>query len=94
MQPGIVVGRDSADRRFDREEELTRRLADRDLDLIVWGESSVGFDLDDRPDLARRLTALSRGDRRGHPGQRGRAALRQARHLQEFGARRPRRPDR
>lgn len=60
VQPGIVAGRDSADRRFDREEELTRRLADRDLDLIVWGESSVGFDLDDRPDLARRLAALSR----------------------------------
>ncbi|MGW7281248.1 apolipoprotein N-acyltransferase [Streptomyces sp. NPDC054844] len=60
VQPGIVVGRDSADRRFDREEELTRRLADRDLDLVVWGESSVGFDLDDRPDLARRLTTLSR----------------------------------
>ncbi|CAM5551731.1 hypothetical protein STENM327S_03589 [Streptomyces tendae] len=29
------------------------------------------------------------GDRGGHPGQRGRAALRQTRHLQEFGARRP-----
>jgi apolipoprotein N-acyltransferase len=27
---------------------------------VVWGESSVGFDLDDRPDLARRVAALSR----------------------------------
>ncbi|MBU6529974.1 apolipoprotein N-acyltransferase [Streptomyces mayonensis] len=60
VQPGVVSGADSADRRFDREERLTRRLADRDLDLIVWGESSVGFDLDERPDLARRLAALSR----------------------------------
>ncbi|MER7192194.1 apolipoprotein N-acyltransferase [Streptomyces flaveolus] len=60
VQPGVVAGRDSADRRFDREEQLTRGLADRGADLIVWGESSVGFDLDDRPDLARRLAALSR----------------------------------
>ncbi|GHB26837.1 apolipoprotein N-acyltransferase [Streptomyces viridiviolaceus] len=60
VQPGVVAGRDSADRRFDREEQLTRRLAGRDVDLVVWGESSVGFDLDDRPDLARRLAALSR----------------------------------
>ncbi|CAM5389423.1 Apolipoprotein N-acyltransferase [Streptomyces tendae] len=60
VQPGVVAGADSADRRFDREERLTRRLADRDLDLIVWGESSVGFDLEERPDLARRLAALSR----------------------------------
>ncbi|MEV5813734.1 apolipoprotein N-acyltransferase [Streptomyces mutabilis] len=60
VQPGVVAGADSAERRFDREEQLTRRLADRELDLIVWGESSVGFDLDDRPDLAGRLAALSR----------------------------------
>ncbi|MEU3900884.1 apolipoprotein N-acyltransferase [Streptomyces sp. NPDC045251] len=60
VQPGVVAGADSADRRFDREEELTRGLAGRDLDLIVWGESSVGFDLDDRPDLSRRLAALAR----------------------------------
>ncbi|MFJ3673184.1 apolipoprotein N-acyltransferase [Streptomyces sp. NPDC090106] len=61
VQPGVVDGVDSGDRRFDREEELTRRLAGRDVDLIVWGESSVGFDLGDRPDLANRLAALSRG---------------------------------
>ncbi|AJP00986.1 acyltransferase [Streptomyces cyaneogriseus subsp. noncyanogenus] len=60
VQPGVVAGAHSPDRRFDREEELTRRLAGRGVDLIVWGESSVGFDLDERPDLARRLTALSR----------------------------------
>ncbi|GAA3501467.1 apolipoprotein N-acyltransferase [Streptomyces prasinosporus] len=60
VQPGVVSGPDSADRRFDREERLTRELAGRDVDLVVWGESSVGFDLGDRPDLARRLAALSR----------------------------------
>ncbi|MFH8902438.1 apolipoprotein N-acyltransferase [Streptomyces coeruleorubidus] len=60
VQPGVVGGPDSADRRFAREEQLTRRLAGQDLDLIVWGESSVGFDLGDRPDLARRLADLSR----------------------------------
>ncbi|MFE1251142.1 apolipoprotein N-acyltransferase [Streptomyces sp. NPDC058735] len=60
VQPGVVDGPRSADRRFAREEQLTRQLAGRDLDLIVWGESSVGFDLGDRPDLARRLADLSR----------------------------------
>ncbi|MGW0613860.1 apolipoprotein N-acyltransferase [Streptomyces sp. NPDC002788] len=60
VQPGVIGGPDSAERRFDREEQLTRRLAGQDADLIVWGESSVGFDLDDRPDLARRLADLSR----------------------------------
>ncbi|MGI5396097.1 apolipoprotein N-acyltransferase [Streptomyces sp. CA-251251] len=60
VQPGVVAGANSADRRFDREEQLTRGLTGRDPDLVVWGESSVGFDLDARPDLARRLAALSR----------------------------------
>ncbi|MGC5041263.1 apolipoprotein N-acyltransferase [Streptomyces sp. DT190] len=60
VQPGVIGGPDSGDRRFDREEQLTRGLAGRGVDLIVWGESSVGFDLGDRPDLARRLADLSR----------------------------------
>ncbi|MEU6594886.1 apolipoprotein N-acyltransferase [Streptomyces sp. NPDC046881] len=60
VQPGIVAGQDSGDKRFAVEERLTRRLAGQGVDLVVWGESSVGFDLDDRPDLARRLAALSR----------------------------------
>ncbi|WP_338776272.1 apolipoprotein N-acyltransferase [Streptomyces sp. DG1A-41] len=60
VQPGVVGGPDSGDRRFAREEQLTRRLAGQDVDLIVWGESSVGFDLGDRPDFARRLADLSR----------------------------------
>ncbi|WP_405610080.1 apolipoprotein N-acyltransferase [Streptomyces sp. NBC_00076] len=60
VQAGVVDGAGSADRRFDLEERLTRRLVGQDVDLIVWGESSVGFDLDDRPDLARRIAVLSR----------------------------------
>ncbi|OIJ66934.1 apolipoprotein N-acyltransferase [Streptomyces mangrovisoli] len=60
VQPGVVGGDDSGDRRFAREEQLTRRLVGRDVDLIVWGESSVGYDLGQRPDLARRIAALSR----------------------------------
>jgi apolipoprotein N-acyltransferase len=60
VQPGVIGGTDSAERRFDREEALTRRLAGQDVDLVVWGESSVGFDLAERPDLARRIAALSR----------------------------------
>ncbi|MFJ5265424.1 apolipoprotein N-acyltransferase [Streptomyces sp. NPDC088387] len=60
VQPGVVDGMSSGDRRFDREEQLTRELAGRNVDLVVWGESSVGFDLGERPDLARRIAALSR----------------------------------
>jgi apolipoprotein N-acyltransferase len=60
VQPGVVDGVASSDRRFDREERLTRQLVGRDVDLIVWGESSVGYDLGDRPDLARRIASLAR----------------------------------
>ncbi|MBW1598122.1 apolipoprotein N-acyltransferase [Streptomyces sp. JJ38] len=45
--------------RFDRGVELTRSLVGRDVDLVVWAESSVGFDLFARDDLTRRLAALS-----------------------------------
>lgn len=57
VQPGVVNGPEA---RFDRAEALTRSLAGRDLDLVVWGESSVGFDLAQRPDLKERLAVLSR----------------------------------
>ncbi|WP_369239773.1 apolipoprotein N-acyltransferase [Streptomyces sp. R21] len=60
VQPGVVDGIGSGDKRFAREEKLTRALAGQDVDLIVWGESSVGFDLADRPDLASRISRLSR----------------------------------
>ncbi|MFI5823000.1 apolipoprotein N-acyltransferase [Streptomyces rishiriensis] len=57
VQPGVI---DGPDLRFDREEELTRRLVGQDVDLVVWGESSVGYDLAERPDLARRIAELVR----------------------------------
>ncbi|MBO0653681.1 apolipoprotein N-acyltransferase [Streptomyces triculaminicus] len=60
VQPGVIDGPGSVGRRFDREEELTRTLAGRRVDLVVWGESSVGQDLGSRPDLRERLAALSR----------------------------------
>lgn len=60
VQPGVVNGMESVERRFARSEELTRELAGQDLDLVVWGESSVGADLRERPDLAARLAVLSR----------------------------------
>ncbi|WP_329123198.1 apolipoprotein N-acyltransferase [Streptomyces sp. NBC_01353] len=60
VQPGVYDGSGGAERRFARGEELTRELVGKDLDLVVWGESSVGADLATRPDLAARLTALSR----------------------------------
>ncbi|MFF8601074.1 apolipoprotein N-acyltransferase [Streptomyces sp. NPDC015232] len=46
--------------RFDRGEELTSSLAGERLDLVVWGESSVGMDLAARPDVTARVAALSR----------------------------------
>ncbi|MEV0280123.1 apolipoprotein N-acyltransferase [Streptomyces sp. NPDC050610] len=60
VQPGVVSGGADGQRRFDREEALTRRLAGRGVDLVVWGESSIGQDLGKRPDLRARLAALSR----------------------------------
>lgn len=56
VQPGVVEG---AQRRFGLAERLTRELAGQDVDLVVWGESSVGHDLGARPDLAARLARLS-----------------------------------
>ncbi|UNZ20563.1 apolipoprotein N-acyltransferase [Streptomyces sp. 891-h] len=50
----------SRQERFERGEELTRQLAGRHPDLVVWGESSVGYDLGSHPALVRRLAALSR----------------------------------
>ncbi|MFG3257695.1 apolipoprotein N-acyltransferase [Streptomyces sp. NPDC048172] len=50
---------DSPKARFDRGERLTRQLAGRDLDLVVWGESSVGYDLGSHPALVKRLSSLA-----------------------------------
>lgn len=60
VQPGVIGGVGSPEKRFAREEALTRGLAGQHPDLIVWGESSVGYDLAERPDLADRIAALSR----------------------------------
>ncbi|MFI5804944.1 apolipoprotein N-acyltransferase [Streptomyces sp. NPDC051561] len=60
VQPGIFDGIGSTEQRLARGEELTRALAGQPVDLVVWGESSVGEDLTARPDVARRIAALSR----------------------------------
>ncbi|MBA4866245.1 apolipoprotein N-acyltransferase [Streptomyces sp. PSKA54] len=60
VQPGVINGVGGPEKRFAREEALTRALAGQELDLVVWGESSVGYDLSARPDLADRIGALSR----------------------------------
>ncbi|MEV2246136.1 apolipoprotein N-acyltransferase [Streptomyces sp. NPDC049970] len=60
VQPGIVDGPGSIQHRFARSEALTRGLAGRDVDLVVWGESSVAVDLSRHPETADRVAALSR----------------------------------
>lgn len=56
VQPGIVAG---AQNRFDRGVELTRALPRDGLDLVVWGESSVGFAPSARPEAPRVLRSLA-----------------------------------
>ncbi|MFF2330813.1 MULTISPECIES: apolipoprotein N-acyltransferase [unclassified Streptomyces] len=60
VQPGVISGSHSAERRLAVSERLTGSLAGRDLDLVVWGESSVGVDLSRHPDVTARIAALSR----------------------------------
>jgi apolipoprotein N-acyltransferase len=57
VQTGVISGPLT---RFDKGVQLTRRLVGLHPDLVVWGESSVGFDLAVHPELTARLTALSR----------------------------------
>lgn len=57
VQPGNI--RDSAARQA-AGEALTAALAGQRLDLVVWGESSVGVDLTGRPEVMKRLADLSR----------------------------------
>lgn len=54
VQPGVVP---TASGRVAREMSLTRRI--RGADLVVWGESSVGYDLRYDPALLGRLRELS-----------------------------------
>ncbi|MGW1374134.1 apolipoprotein N-acyltransferase [Streptomyces sp. NPDC002446] len=57
VQPGLTG---TPTERLARSEALTRSLAGRGVQLVVWGESSLYRDPVDRPDLAARLAALSR----------------------------------
>ncbi|QNE78579.1 apolipoprotein N-acyltransferase [Streptomyces finlayi] len=60
VQPGVVEGADSVQRRLARGAELTRGLAGQGVGLVVWGESSVGVDLTRSPATAGLLAELSR----------------------------------
>ncbi|GAA3233565.1 apolipoprotein N-acyltransferase [Actinocorallia longicatena] len=66
VQPGIMPDPAS---RFDAGERITRTLPP--VDLVVWGESSVGYDLRTRPDLRERVpgTALVNEDARDAGGR-------------------------
>ncbi len=55
VQPGVQPNPTT---RFAASETLTRSLAGTPVDLVVWGESSVGFDLSTRQDLTDRLVQL------------------------------------
>jgi apolipoprotein N-acyltransferase len=52
VQVGVV---DGARRRFDAGLELTSELTARDIDIVLWGESSVGTDFERSPDLLQRV---------------------------------------
>lgn len=57
VQPGDIA---ESSARQTASEALTEQLAGQRLDLVVWGESSVGVDLAGHPDVTARLAALSR----------------------------------
>jgi len=59
IQPGVVNG---PERRLRANEELTDALdpAAEGIDLIVWGQSSVGFDPDENESVRDRLEAVAR----------------------------------
>lgn len=75
VQPGVIH---RPGPRLARAEALTAELSPGSVDLVVWGESSVGFDLASRPDLRARLARASArlrapllvnvDSRRGHGG--------------------------
>jgi apolipoprotein N-acyltransferase len=56
VQTGLVRG---AQERFDAHLDMTGELVGEDVDLVVWAESSVGFDLEDSPDELGELTSAS-----------------------------------
>ncbi len=57
VQPGEIA---EAAARQAASEALTEGLAGQRVDLVVWGESSVGVDLESHPDTVRRLVELRR----------------------------------
>ena len=57
VQPGDI---DDAAARQAASERITEGLVGRQLDLVVWGESSVGVDLTNHPDAMARLVDLRR----------------------------------
>ncbi len=61
IQPGVVRGSGTRlDVGEQLSETLTRSVASSPVDLVVWGESSFGYDPTQRPDLLARLEQLSR----------------------------------
>jgi apolipoprotein N-acyltransferase len=58
VQPGDMGGPEG---RLVRQVRLTEDLAPEQPDLVVWGESSVGYDLVRSPTLLRELVDLTRG---------------------------------
>jgi apolipoprotein N-acyltransferase len=56
VQPGVVRGPQV---RLAANEELTREAAELEPDLIVWGQSSVGFDPEHEPWVRERLVAAA-----------------------------------
>jgi apolipoprotein N-acyltransferase len=84
VQPGVVH---SPEARLAANEELTRSLEDESVELVVWGQSSVGFDPELADDVRDRLVAAARGvgvdvlvnvDAPHHTPRTGRPRLRQA----------------
>jgi apolipoprotein N-acyltransferase len=57
VQPGDI---EDATERQAASEALTDKLAGQGVDLVVWGESSVGVDLTSHPDTVARLVELRR----------------------------------
>ena len=90
VQPGDIA---EATARQAASESLTEGLAGQRLDLVVWGESSVGVDLTSHPDTAGSPGRTAPTGRGGRVGQRRRTGPRR-RDLQIVGAHRRRRPAR
>lgn len=56
IQPGVI---DDATQRLGAHLDLTRRVANGRAEMVVWGQSSVGFDPSREPEVDRRLREVS-----------------------------------